>query len=468
MKSPLYKGCMLAGHSEEVPTDGFPLAVQPKHDGFRLLARIEVEGVYLMVRDGESNPYDANLRHIAEDIASLGIEPGTWLDGELHGASWNETASYARLKSPGSAEREIIRERLKMHVFDIFHDRDLEQRLMPRARLPRTVVKQTHKFRREELVIVFGAGAVLHNDSLRLVDERLAYTYAEALALFDECLANGYEGAMFKRLDAPYVLDRDDAWLAVKPAKTIDGTVLRVVEGGGKHAGRMGALHCKTAEGQEFSVGTGFSDADREDVWANRAELVGRWVEVKVQANTKTSDFRHPSFVRWRDDRLPADPGHKADARTGVPLGEAQQLAQFVKDELENLGYRHVAVAGSVRRLKAAVGDIDLLAMAPEAGQPIDELKSVGWAGGPSRWRWQVEGVHVDLMIVEEQAALGAALMHLTGPKERNISQRAKAMQLGLTLNEKGLWEAGKRIAGATEREVYNALVMELLPPEKR
>jgi hypothetical protein len=102
----------------------------------------------------------------------------------------------------------------------------------------------------------------------------------------------GYEGL---------VLRRGDVWIKIKPAETHDVTITGYVEGRGKHLGRLG--YVKTAQG---AVGSGFTDAEREILWAEAkaARLIGQVIEVSCQEFTLGGQFRHPFFVRMRPDKL--------------------------------------------------------------------------------------------------------------------------------------------------------------------
>lgn len=104
----------------------------------------------------------------------------------------------------------------------------------------------------------------------------------------------GYEGL---------VLRRDNQWIKVKPQETHDVAITGFVEGRGKHLGRLGYVN--TARGD---VGSGFTDNEREILWAEaRAErLVGQVIEVSCQEITPSGQFRHPFFVRMRPDKLVA------------------------------------------------------------------------------------------------------------------------------------------------------------------
>lgn len=99
------------------------------------------------------------------------------------------------------------------------------------------------------------------------------------------------------------VLRQGDHWIKIKPEETHDIAITGYGEGRGKHLGRLG--YVTTAKG---AVGSGFTDAEREFLWAKaKAEtLVGQLIEVTCLEFTKDGKFRHPSFVRMRPDKLAA------------------------------------------------------------------------------------------------------------------------------------------------------------------
>lgn len=467
--NPLYIGCQCCVHVEEIPESGYPKLIEPKLDGFRLMAHVDLNGeVALMVRDGASEPYNSNLPGIKAELASLGLR-GAWFDGELQAENWNETAKLVRLKAPNEEERSHINARVFFNLFDVMPEAAIELRDFPRCKAPKKVVA-IPQIDRCALLVRLLDGSFKH---LRAVSRSVVGSKDEAASAHEAFLAAGAEGSVLKELNAQYVFDSREAWIAVKPVKTIEGKVVGFYEGAGKHVGRLGSLLCKMDDGTEFAVGTGFSDEQRAEIWADQKRWLGRWVEVKCQSNQTTAVVRHPAFLRWREDRGKRDlqlsivePGHKADARKDVPLAEAQQIAAHLVDELFDLGCERVAVAGSVRRCKPLVNDIDLLVMPPKDASI--RFESLGLAGGAVRYRGNYQGVHVDVMVVRDPAEWGAALMHLTGSKETNIRQRARALQFGLTLNEKGLWAGKNRLAGEAEDDVYTTLGLAWLQPQQR
>lgn len=158
-------------------------------------------------------------------------------------------------------------------------------------------------------------------------------------------------------------------------------------------------------------------------------------------------------------------------------LGEVLPLAEQIEEALKGLKeVKNVSVAGSLRRKKETIGDIDFLVTlknkksAPKVMDFFVNLPGVVkvWGKGPTRSSIRLEtGVDVDLRVVPAKC-YGAALQYFTGSKEHNIETRKVAIDKGLKLNEYGLFRGKKMIAGKTEQEVYKALGMQWMPPEIR
>ncbi|MBK6004519.1 DNA polymerase/3'-5' exonuclease PolX [Ramlibacter ginsenosidimutans] len=157
-----------------------------------------------------------------------------------------------------------------------------------------------------------------------------------------------------------------------------------------------------------------------------------------------------------------------------VPLATAAPMAAALLAELQTVaGVQQAAVAGSLRRRRDTVGDIDLLVSAGR-GSPVMERFAGGngvqrvLAKGSTRASIVLQGgVQVDLRVVP-QASFGAALLYFTGSKPHNIALRRLAQEAGLKLNEYGLFQGAHRVAGDTEESVYRALGLPWIDPELR
>ena len=164
----------------------------------------------------------------------------------------------------------------------------------------------------------------------------------------------------------------------------------------------------------------------------------------------------------------------KASSRRML-LGEALPLAEKIIAQLEERGVRGALAAGSLRRMRETIGDIDILAAGAGAASgkiigaftKLPEVRRVLGAGGTKASIVMESGVQVDLRVVRPES-FGAALQYFTGSKAHNIRLRAMARERGLKLSEYGVFKGDRRIAGRTEEEVYRALKLPLIPPELR
>lgn len=155
-------------------------------------------------------------------------------------------------------------------------------------------------------------------------------------------------------------------------------------------------------------------------------------------------------------------------------LAVAAQYAESLHDFLSSVpGVSRVAVAGSFRRMRETVGDLDILVAATPQSPVMrrfatyDEVAQV-LSEGPTRASVLLKcGMQVDLRAVPAQS-YGAALHYFTGSKAHNIAIRRLARQMGLKINEYGVFRSGKRIAGETEKSVYRAVGLGYIPPELR
>jgi DNA polymerase (family 10) len=153
--------------------------------------------------------------------------------------------------------------------------------------------------------------------------------------------------------------------------------------------------------------------------------------------------------------------------KLSVAEAEAEALVAFLRAS------GRVVVAGSYRRRRDTVGDLDVLVTAQDAAAVGDKL--VGYenvaevlAHGPTRTTIVLRsGLQVDVRAVAEQS-YGAALLYFTGSKAHNIALRGLANERGWKLNEYGLFAGKRRIAGATEEEVFAKLGLAYVPPELR
>ncbi|MBI4360391.1 hypothetical protein HY572_01315 [Candidatus Micrarchaeota archaeon] len=157
-----------------------------------------------------------------------------------------------------------------------------------------------------------------------------------------------------------------------------------------------------------------------------------------------------------------------------VPYETAHAVAQKIVSKLEKQReVKRVSKAGSLRRKKKTIGDVDILVVSANPKKTVDFLVRLPWVKhvigkGPKKTSFQVKnGLQVDVRLVNEDQ-WGAALVYFTGSKAHNIELRRIAQGQGLKLNEYGLFSGKKCVASKTEEDLYHALGLKFVPPERR
>jgi DNA polymerase (family 10) len=156
----------------------------------------------------------------------------------------------------------------------------------------------------------------------------------------------------------------------------------------------------------------------------------------------------------------------------GYALPVAESYVEYLRSSQP---LDRISVAGSLRRGKETVGDIDILVGDDKpAGimdafvsyEEVDEILMKGQTKSSVRLK---DGLQVDVRAVDTKS-WGAALCYFTGSKEHNVTMRTMGVSMGLKLNEYGLFtrESGRKVAGETEEEVYRALGLSYVEPELR
>ena len=164
-------------------------------------------------------------------------------------------------------------------------------------------------------------------------------------------------------------------------------------------------------------------------------------------------------------------------AQERVPIYVALTLAEEVLAYLKDApGIKRLSAAGSLRRMKETVGDIDILASGKDgasiirffASHPrVTKILAEGTTKGSVVIISEAGERQVDLRIVDD-SEFGAALQYFTGSKAHNIKLRGMAKDRGLKISEYGVFRGAKKIAGRDEEEVYATLGLPLFPPEMR
>lgn len=264
----------------------YPVRVEAKLDGLRLIAVKNRGEVSLFTRSG--TPIET-LPKILQAIKCL-KEDDIVLDGEVMGEDWNESASVV-MSSKAKKDDSTMR----YHVFDIVDFSAWQQQ-----------VSNTHyRARLLDLQLTIGD---TEGKPFRYVKSTTANDETELREFYNECLTEGYEGVMLKRLDTPYQWKRTDAILKMKPVATEEGVIVgwHLSPEKTKRAGQFGGFHVLTKNGVVTKVGGGYTDTQKKQIQEEGPDTyIGRIAEVEHQPPfTNDGKLRFPVFSRFRD---PAD-----------------------------------------------------------------------------------------------------------------------------------------------------------------
>jgi len=179
-------------------------------------------------------------------------------------------------------------------------------------------------------------------------------------------------------------------------------------------------------------------------------------------------------FGAKTEQKILDDLGRAKEGAGRMKLAEAEGIAGPLEKYLAGVaGVKKVVVAGSFRRRRETVGDLDILATCRKDSSVMekftayDEVERVLSQGKTRSSVVLRSGLQVDLRVVP-QVSYGAALHYFTGSKAHNIAVRKMAGGRGLKINEYGVFENDRRIAGATEKKVYATVKLPYIEPELR
>lgn len=201
-----------------------------------------------------------------------------------------------------------------------------------------------------------------------------------------------------------------------------------------------------------------------------------RTVAELEQAATEGRIRGLPGFGERTESKLLEAVRRYQEAVGRRPLATVLGLAQRIEAMLAMItGVEEVAVAGSIRRRRETVGDIDVVVAAKaragaRATQAFERMPGVErvLASGPSKTMVLLDGgLEADLRVVAPDS-YGAALLYFTGSKAHSIALRRIAMAKGYKLNEYGLFEGERLIASRSEEEIYEGLGLDWIAPELR
>jgi|TARA_X000000950_G_scaffold39111_1_gene41805 DNA ligase-1 len=270
--------------------------IEIKLDGVRVITIIRGDKVEMFSRNGKQFH---NFGHIISEIEEvIKQKPAPYdlvLDGEVMSANFQDLMKQVHRKDGKQSDDAVL------HLFD----------MCPLADFQKGIWDKTQSFRSQAVK----AWAEQNESVLKHVQalewEEVDLSTPEGQERFVElnkaAVDGGYEGVMIKDVDAPYECKRTHAWLKAKPFIEVTLEVKDVEEGTGRNLGRLGAFVCEGIDdGKKINVnvGSGFSDANRDDFWNSRINIKGQLVEVRADAITQNQDgtysLRFPRFKTFR------------------------------------------------------------------------------------------------------------------------------------------------------------------------
>lgn len=271
--------------------------IEVKLDGVRVITIVHPSGrVDQYSRNGKEL---VNFPHVKEQIAKIAhtfTEPMV-LDGEIMSGSFQDLMKQIHRKSSATANDAVL------NLFDIL---TLAEFNAGGSKVAQTLRSHALKTWFESNEAALPNVTVVAQELVDLDTDAGKKRYKDINAL---AIDGGYEGIMLKDPAAGYVLKRTVAWMKLKPFIEVTLTAVAVEEGTGKNVGRMGAVLFEGTDDGKFirvSVGGGWSDKDRDDIWRSRASVPGQLGEVRADALTLNQDsndvysMRFPRFKTWR------------------------------------------------------------------------------------------------------------------------------------------------------------------------
>jgi DNA ligase-1 len=299
--------CQLAQDSTDQPKKLKGIKrLEVKLDGVRVLAVVNGSACTLYSRNGkefENFPQIADFieEHRKAFQRDSGFGGQFVLDGEIVGKSFQALMKQAQRKRDANTDDMIY------HVFDIMPLTEFREgfcNIKQAKRIDLLKRSQAHLPENGCVRVMPGLDVDLDTAEGHDIMRRFA----------EDAVVEGYEGIMIKNMDAPYECKRSDFWMKWKPTITVDLNIVGFEEGTGRNAGRLGAIICEGVDNERticVNVGSGLSDANRDEYWLNRDKLLGDVVEVQADAVTQNQDgsysLRFPRFLRFRG----FEPGEK-------------------------------------------------------------------------------------------------------------------------------------------------------------
>lgn len=288
-----------ANHESKV---GGEKMIEVKLDGVRVITIVYPTGrVDQYSRNGKELVNFEKIKKQLSQVAHTFTEPMV-LDGEVMSSSFQDLMKQVHRKSNVAADDATL------NLFDFV---PLEMFEAGVARIPQLLrsqqLQEWYNKNADQLPNI----EVLQHEIVNISTPEGEKRFKEINA---KAIEGGYEGIMIKEINAPYQCKRTTHWLKMKPFIEVSLEVISIEEGTGRNVGRLGAFVCSGVDDGrtiKVNVGSGFSDANRDQFWTSRDSIVGNIVEVRADAVTQNQDgsysLRFPRFLRFRG----FEPGEK-------------------------------------------------------------------------------------------------------------------------------------------------------------
>ena len=271
--------------------------IEIKLDGVRVITIVRDNKVEMFSRNGKQFH---NFGHIIEELENvLQQKPSPYdlvLDGEVMSANFQDLMKQVHRKD-GKQTTDAV-----LHLFDMCPLNDFQKGIWDTPQARRSLLVKHWVEENDDIL--------KHVQALDWEDVDLSTKEGQNrfVELNKAAVDGGYEGVMIKDVNAPYECKRTHSWLKAKPFIEVTLKVADVEEGTGRNIGRLGAIILEGEDdGYNYSLncGSGFTDAQRDQFWTERDNLIGQLVEIRADAKTKSQDsetysLRFPRFKCFR------------------------------------------------------------------------------------------------------------------------------------------------------------------------
>lgn len=265
---------MRAQTFKTLPTRG-NFIIEPKYDGLRCIAMVDKGAVTLLSRNGKEFTSSDHLKPLLLSLGRDGV-----FDGELTSGNFNSSISAVKRKDQQN-------DATVFNIFDFLDHDEWKNPINP------------WRQRRHQLSEMFKQ---VSSPRLRLTPAYDLGTEADAFKYYAQLLNLGYEGGIVKNARGIYRFSRHRDWLKLKETNDVDLRVESLVEGEGKYKGMLGAA-IVFFNGKRVSVGSGFSDEERELFWKEPNRIIKKVIEIRYHQVTPDGSLRHPRYFMVREDK---------------------------------------------------------------------------------------------------------------------------------------------------------------------